>query len=313
MSGKVVHVAVAVLRDREGRVLCTQRLPHQHLAGLWEFPGGKLEPGESLADGLRREIHEELGVVVGGIAPLLRIEHRYPEKTVLLDTWRVLDWRGEPHGREGQPLRWQHPDDMQAEEFPAADVPIIAALRLPSRYVISPDLVSATAIDPFVAGARAGNARLLQVRLKTAPQLALPLLAALRAALPRARVLVNSDTLAVLPSGSEALFDGVHLTAAALAELPARPAGLCAASCHDARELARAFALGLNFATLSPVRATVSHPDAAALGWDLFSELAATAGLPVYALGGMRGDEDVAVAIAHGAIGIAGISGVLAG
>lgn len=312
MSGKIVHVAVAVIRDGDGRVLCTQRLPHQHLAGMWEFPGGKLEPGESLADGLRREIHEELGIAVGRIAPLLRIEHRYPEKTVLLDTWRVLDWQGEPHGREGQPLRWQHPDDMQAGEFPPADVPIIAALRLPPRYVISPDITAPAAIDAFVAAARAGDARLLQVRLKTTPQLALPLLAALRTALPHARVLANSDTLAALPAGSAERFDGIHLTAPALVAAAARPAGLCAASCHDAASLARAFALGIDFATLSPVQATASHPDTLVLGWDRFAGLVAVAGLPVYALGGMRGG-DLSRAIACGAIGIAGISGVLAG
>lgn len=311
MSGKIVHVAVAVIRDGEGRVLCTQRLPHQHLAGMWEFPGGKLEPGESLADGLRREIHEELGIVVGRIAPLLRIEHRYPEKTVLLDTWRVLDWQGEPHGREGQPLRWQHPDEMQPADFPPADVPIIDALRLPLRYVISPEITTTAAIDAFVAAARAGNVRLLQVRLKSAPQLALPLLAALRIALPRARVLANSDTLAALPAGSAERFDGIHLTSSALTAAVTRPSGWCAASCHDAAGLARAFELGIDFATLSPVRATASHPDAAALGWDRFGELVAAAGLPVYALGGMRG-EDVSRAIAYGAIGIAGISGLLA-
>lgn len=312
MSGKIVHVAVAVILDGDGRVLCTRRLPHQHLAGMWEFPGGKLEPGESLADGLRREIREELGIAVGTIAPLLRIEHRYPEKTVLLDTWRVLDWQGEPEGREGQPLRWQYPDDMRVGEFPPADVPIIAALRLPPRYVISPDIAAPAAIEAFVAAARAGAARLLQVRLKTAPQLALPLLAALRAALPHARVMVNSDTLAALPAGSAERFDGIHLTSMALAAAANRPTGLCAASCHDATALARAFALGIDFATLSPVQATTSHPDAAVLGWDRFRELVAAAGLPVYALGGMR-DEDVSRAIACGAIGIAGIGGVLAG
>lgn len=309
MNTKIVHVAVAVIRDADGRVLCTQRLPHQHLAGLWEFPGGKVEAGELLADGLRREIHEELGIVTGAIAPLLRIEHRYPEKTVLLDTWRVLDWRGEPQGREGQPLRWQHPDDMRPDQFPPADVPIIAALRLPERYLISPDIADVAAADAFVARARAARASLLQLRLKTVPQLALPLLSALRAALPAARVLVNSDTLAELPVGARAEFDGVHLTAAALAALQEKPAPMTAASCHDRDELARAFSLGLDFVTLSPVQGTASHAGAATLGWENFSELAMMSGLPVYALGGMR-NAQLAQAIAQGAIGIAGISGL---
>ncbi|MFZ5722369.1 MAG: Nudix family hydrolase [Pseudomonadota bacterium] len=311
MSAKLVHVAVAVIYDGAGRVLCTQRLPHQHLAGLWEFPGGKLEAGESLADGLRREIHEELGIETGAIAPLLRVEHRYPEKTVLLDVWRVLDWRGVPHGREGQPLRWQHPDEMQAGEFPPADVPIIAALRLPSRYVISPDADDEAELAGFVQRVRAADIRLLQVRLKKRPDLALSLQEMLRAAVPSARLLVNSDTLAALPSGSLTRFDGVHLTAAALQSAGARAPGVCAASCHNAGELALAFALGADFATLSPVLATASHPDVPSLGWDRFAALTSTAGLPVYALGGMHAGR-LDRAVSHGAIGIAGITAMLA-
>lgn len=310
MSGKIVHVAVAVIRDGAGRVLCTQRLPHQHLAGLWEFPGGKLEPGETLAEGLRREIREELGLEVGAIVPLLQVEHRYPEKTVLLDIWRVLDWSGEPHGREGQPMRWQHPDDMQAGEFPPADVPIIAALRLPSRYVITPDLLTVSGCEAFVARARAAEARLVQVRLKQHPELALPLLQALRQAVPAASVLVNSDTLAAAGQHHVSSFDGVHLTAAALMACGEKPAAVCAASCHDARELARARALALDFVTLSPVLTAGSHPEVPALGWQRFSGLAIQAGLPVYALGGMRGDL-LAESIQHGAAGIAGIGQIL--
>ena len=311
MTIRLIHVAVAVIRDAAGRVLCTQRLPHQHLAGLWEFPGGKLEPGESLADGLRREIHEELGIVAGRLAPLLRVEHRYPEKSVLLDIWRVLDWTGEPHGREGQPLRWQHPDQMRADEFPPADVPIIAALRLPLRYFITPELTDFAACEHYAAQVRDADARLLQIRLKQRPELALSLLAELRVAVPAARILVNSDTLAMIDPAAAEQFDGVHQTAQQLRERSSAPlAGLRAASCHDANELAQAFVLGLDFVTVSPVLATRSHPDSQALGWARFAELAAAAGLPVYALGGMAaGDQETA--LAQGAVGIAGISGLL--
>lgn len=311
-SPRIVHVAVAVLRDAAGRVLVAQRLPHQHLAGLWEFPGGKLEAGESLFDGMVREIREELGVTVEAIAPLLRIEHAYPEKTVLLDVWRITRWQGEPHGAEGQPLRWVHPDDMVAAEYPPADVPIIASLRLPSRYVISPDLVDDESAARFVEALVRADARLVQVRLKAAPQRAPALVATIRARLPAARILLNSDTQAALGGAADALHgaDGLHLTAAALAACTHKPAALCAASCHDARGLAQAFALGIDFATLSPVLPTASHPRAPLLGWQAFAALTAGAGLPVYALGGMR-DDTLADALAAGAIGIAGISGML--
>ncbi len=309
---RIVHVAVAVIRDAAGRVLVAQRLPHQHLAGLWEFPGGKLEAGESLFDGMVREIREELGVTVQAIAPLLRIEHAYPEKTVLLDVWRITRWQGEPHGAEGQPLRWVYPDDMLAEEYPPADVPIIAALRLPPRYVISPDITDDEEATRFVEALVRVDARLVQVRLKAAPRRAPALVASIRSRLPAARILLNSDTQAALGGGLDALHgaDGLHLTATALTACTQKPAALCAASCHDARELALAFVRGIDFATLSPVLPTASHPGAGTLGWEKFAALAAGAGLPVYALGGMH-DDVLADALASGAIGIAGIRGML--
>lgn len=310
MGTPVVHVAVGVIRDAAGRVLVAQRLPHQHLAGLWEFPGGKLEPGESLADGMRREIREELGVEVSALAPLLRVEHNYPGKTVLLDVWRITRWSGDPHGAEGQPLRWLHPDDMDASKFPPADVPIINALRLPDRYLISPDITDAGGLQDFVRRAALAGGRLLQVRLKTSPSLAPGLIAALRAALPLARILVNSDTLAAVPDAQLHGADGIHLTARALMQSVHKPAHWCAASCHDAQELAQAWKLGVDFATVSPVLATPSHPGAAGLGWDGFGRLAVVAGLPVYALGGMSPALQE-VALAHGAVGVAGISAIL--
>lgn len=306
----VVHVAVAVIRDAAGRVLVAQRLPHQHLAGLWEFPGGKLEPGETLQQGMRREIREELGIEVQALAPLLRLEHRYPEKTVLLDTWRVLRWTGEPHGAEGQPLRWLLPAQMDPADFPPADIPIIRALQLPPLYLISPDLAGERELAAFVQRAQAGAATLLQVRLRARPLLAPALVAQLRAALPSARILLNSDTLAALPAAADLHgADGVHLTAAALRQATHKPSPLCGASCHDATELALARALGLDFATLSPVQATTTHPQAVPLGWPRFAALAAAAGLPVYALGGMRRAQ-LDEAVAQGAIGLAGISGL---
>jgi 8-oxo-dGTP diphosphatase len=319
-SARVVHVAVAVIRDEAGRVLVAQRQAHQHLAGLWEFPGGKLEPGESLQDGMQREIREELGIAVDALAPLLRIEHSYPEKTVLLDVWRVLRWHGSApvaQGAEGQRLRWLHPQEMNAGEFPPADVPIIRALNLPPHYAITPDLQDAEALRQYVdtLQSKHQHVRLLQVRLKHSPSLAPLLLAHLRAAFPAATLLLNSETCALLDGSDDFLAgfraltqaDGVHLTARHLLRCGAKPVDVCAASCHDAAELAQAFRLGLDFATLSPVCVTASHPNAPVLGWKAFAALAAGAGLPCYALGGVA-ETQRAMAIEHGAIGIAGIT-----
>jgi 8-oxo-dGTP diphosphatase len=134
-----VHVAVAVLRDAQGRVLLSRRPEHVHQGGLWEFPGGKLEPEEGILQALAREAREELGVEIVASYPLIRVNHRYPDKNVLLDVHMVTSFTGTPHGREGQPLAWVGTDEFGAYPMPAADHPIINAIRLPEVYLITGD------------------------------------------------------------------------------------------------------------------------------------------------------------------------------
>ena len=123
-----VHVAVGVV-IREQRVLVSWRAEHLHQGGLWEFPGGKLEPGESVLDALRREFAEELGLRVGAARAMLTVAHDYGDKRVLLDVWRIADWEGEPRGLEGQPLQWAAIDSLHELAFPAANEPIVLALQ----------------------------------------------------------------------------------------------------------------------------------------------------------------------------------------
>jgi 8-oxo-dGTP diphosphatase len=125
---KTVHVAVGILISPAGRVLITRRPDHVHQGGLWEFPGGKVEDGEPVAAALNRELHEELGITTQAAEPWMQIRHAYPDKTVLLDVWRVTAWQGDPQGREGQPLAWVLPTELETLSFPAADEPITAAL-----------------------------------------------------------------------------------------------------------------------------------------------------------------------------------------
>ena len=120
-------VAVGVIR-RDGRFLLTRRRTDTHQGGLWEFPGGKVEPGETLQDALGRELREELGIELESSAPLLEVTHRYPEKTVRLAVWQVLQFHGEPRGLEGQPLRWATLQELPTLEFPRANRPIVEAL-----------------------------------------------------------------------------------------------------------------------------------------------------------------------------------------
>lgn len=302
----MIEVAAGILADAQDRVLLMQRLPGKHLAGKWEFPGGKLEAGETVAQALVRELREELGVEVLASAPLISIPWRYPEKTVHLHALRVVEWRGEPRAREGHPLRWTPLRDVDVAVMPAADAPIVAALRLPAHYVISGEPAPLRACaTPDAQSARA--AALYQLRMPGASRevvrgAAVDWLAG--NATRRGCLLVNHDIELARELGV-----GVHLRSAQLRALRERPlpgTAWVGVSCHDADELERAVQLGVDFATLSPVCATASHPDAIPLGWDRFAALVAAARLPVYALGGV-GPADLERARAAGAQGVAGI------
>ena len=136
-----VHVAVGVVCDSGNRILIAQRPLHLHQGGLWEFPGGKVETGETVQQALARELFEEFAIDIGASQPLLRIKHDYSDKSVLLDVWWIDDFAGEPHGREGQPWQWVEVAELSALEFPAANRPIITAIaeRIYSRGGKSPD------------------------------------------------------------------------------------------------------------------------------------------------------------------------------
>ncbi len=315
-SVELVHVAAGVLTDSEGRVLIAQRPIGAHQGGLWEFPGGKLEPGEPVEQGLARELDEELGIQVTSSKPLIRLRHDYADRSVVLDIHRVLGYQGTPSGREGQALDWQRPERMDPARFPAADRPAISALRLPNRYLITGADADAGHTDPDAFVARLEQAlaraapRMVQLRApgldaEAYAQLAQRCAEVCRAA--QAPLLLNCDPkrAAELPG------TGLHLTEARLSALSARPEigkPLIGASCHSARALAKAAALELDYALLSPVRHTRSHADAVPLGWSRFAELVEDACLPVYALGGLD-EADLDTAIRHGAQGIAGIRG----
>ncbi|WP_438971622.1 8-oxo-dGTP diphosphatase MutT [Methylophaga sp.] len=124
-----IDVAVAILLNPEKQVLTSWRQPHQHQGGLWEFPGGKREPEETIFEALKREIREELAVSVEQAEPFVHIEHDYGDKKVRLDVWLVSRFIGEPQGNEGQPLKWQAVTELKAAEFPAANSAIIEALQ----------------------------------------------------------------------------------------------------------------------------------------------------------------------------------------
>lgn len=307
-----LHIAVGVIRNENNDVLIAQRPSDLHQGGLWEFPGGKVEAGESVYEALARELLEELNLHVELARPLLRVRHTYPEYPVLLDVWQIDGWYGDVYGREGQPIEWRAVRHLRERDFPSANQAIIRALELPPLYLISPPVGNNYA--DFLARAeyclRAG-VRLLQLRsVPDASDAYRQLVMTLKARCDEygARLLLNARAGEFLAT----LTHGLHLPAARLLQLNTRPLGddyLVAASCHNRMEVEHAVRLGLDFIVLSPVQATQSHPGTETLGWEGLHYLTEYASMPAYALGGMQ-PEDMTTAQSAGAQGIAMLSGV---
>ncbi|WP_109124918.1 Nudix family hydrolase [Dyella sp. C11] len=306
-----MHVMAGVMLDAAGRVLLAQRPPGKHLAGLWEFPGGKLEAGEAPVDGLARELHEELGVVAVAGEPLIRVPWHYGERSLLLDARIVREWSGEPASLDGQALQWCLPAEVDLAMLAPADQHILRALQLPTRYLITPDVPED--IDGWqrrVSAAIASGERLILLRFPSWPIESVRALAA--RLLPEARARGAHLLLSGDIDGARDLGDGmgVQLKAAQLAACEERPLPVTqwvGASCHSVDDLARAVQVA-DFATLSPVATTATHPDAKPLGWPAFEQQVSTAAVPVYALGGMTHKQE-AQARQMGGQGVAGIRG----
>ena len=308
----MIHVAAAVIANTRGEVLISRRPEQVHQGGLWEFPGGKLEPGETVYQGLQRELHEELGLEVQAARPLIRVPHQYPDKAVLLDVWQVTKFSGEAHGREGQPVRWVPVEQLVTFEVPAANRPIVSAARLPDRYLITPE--PAPDFLDRLEHAFARGLKLVQLRAKTLDTAAYTELAQTVCRLAAdysAQVLLNAEPALVRDVGAA----GVHLTSDRLLALPSRPLPpelWVAASCHSVDELAHAARIGVDFAVVGPVQPTASHPGQAHLGWAGLRSLTEAATLPVFALGGV-GVADIETAWNAGAQGIAAIRDLWSG
>jgi 8-oxo-dGTP diphosphatase len=297
---KVVEVAAAVIERPDGSFLLAQRPAGKVYARWWEFPGGKVEAGEPASRALARELHEELGIVVRVAFPWITRMHVYEHATVRLNFFRVVDWSGEPHGREQQAFRWQRLDAPLPEPMLPANAPVLASLALPLEYAVTD--AQTYGVEKMLAAIRTRlqqGLKLIQVRDRNLPAREKFLRSVVQLATPfRAKVLVNGET---------------HLTAAQLMALTERPAGdLVAASCHTRAELEQAMRLELDFAVLGPVKDTASHPGVTTLGWTGFAAIAGGASIPVYAIGGLRRD-DLPAARRAGAHGLAMISGAWPG
>jgi len=310
-----LHVVAAVIRADDGRLLLSRRLAHVDQGNLWEFPGGKLQPGEGRVAGLARELAEELGIHVRRASPLMRVRHRYPARSVLLDVFVVDRWDGHPEGREGQQVRWVEPPELLELDFPAANLPLLTAARLPRVCLVTP--APGPDLEEFLLGVAASlerGVRLVQLRAPALDAAAYAALAERVLILCRragARLILNADPALSLALGA----DGTHLNSCRLRATGARPvprAHLLSAACHDAAELQHARDVGVDFVFVSPVLATASHPAARPLGFEGLAALLDSAALPAYALGGV-GRAELPGAVAAGCVGIAGIERIWSG
>jgi 8-oxo-dGTP diphosphatase len=310
MEPRVVHVAVGVIFDKSGNILIAKRSDKTHQGGLWEFPGGKVERGETLFEALQRELYEELAIDITATEPLIKIRHDYGDKIVLLDVHKVTDFSGNPHGNEGQPIAWVTPESLHEYEFPAANRPIITAINLPQRLLITGEFIDDDNFLNRIESALKKNIRLVQLRVQN-----VEIISSIH---DRVSELCNLYSATLLINTSPEFFSkiasdpnvGLHLNSNNLLSCNTRPVSPCvllSASCHNENEIEHAQNIGVDFICISPVLKTNSHPDQSAIGWQAFEQLVAQATVPAYALGAMK-ECDLVSAVERGAQGIAAIS-----
>jgi 8-oxo-dGTP diphosphatase len=308
-----VNVAVGIIYNvKKDKVLISKRSSKQHLAGYWEFPGGKIESNENIETALKRELNEELGIIVENAEPFTTVRYDYPDKQVLLNVWKIYDWTGSPASRENQQISWSNLYDLHRFKFPQANKYIIQSLSLDSMYVISQEsyddysILLKVAKDCFKAGMK-----IFQLRLKNGEdsnKVELVNKLGILAKENNAKLIFNGNPSDI----TKYSVDGIHLNSKQLLNYSARPISedyILGASCHNEEELLQAEKLNVNYAFISPVLITKSHPAQEALGWDKFRTLRDKVNYPVYALGGLC-QNDLVIAKSFGAHGIAMISAI---
>lgn len=310
-KNKALDVAVGVIM-RGTQVLISWRHASQHQGNRYEFPGGKVDAGETPQQGLVRELQEELGIKVQQAIRAQQLEFAYPEKTVRLHIFKVTDFTGEPAGQEGQPVRWVEASELHTYQFPDANAPILRMVLLPEQYVICREQgLIETAADwlGFHVQAVPQGAWLYLRRPDLSSDQYLDVVVQLAQQRPDIQLLVM-DRHAALVNDRGLPVCGVHLSqqdlrqADDLQDYP--PAWFKFAACHDVASLQKANTLQLDAVVLSPLRQTATHQHATVLGWNGWQALCLRSHVPVYALGGVQPEELVQVQ-QHGGFGVAGI------
>ena len=311
-TNNIVHVAVAVIQDSHGQYLIAKRPQESHQGGLWEFPGGKVENNETVLDALKRELFEEIGITLIQATPLIKIHHDYSNKSVLLDVWRIDGFSGTVFGKEGQETCWINENEFSLYDFPAANSPIIKAILLPDKYMITGEFTNEEELLLRIHAGLNKGIKLIQFRAhhlseenyfhyaKKIHELC---------EIKNTTLLLNTSIKNYKKYKANKYSHGLHLTSKEIAFFSSRLLDdklLISASVHNQAELLMAESKNIDFIVLSPVNKTLSHPDATPLGWENFEKLTERSRTPIYALGGMK-KEDIEISKVNGGQGIAAI------
>ncbi len=305
-----IHVVIGIIKNTQDEVLVTTRNKNAHLSGYLEFPGGKLEPGETPEQALTRELKEELDINLFEYSQLIQIPYIYTDRKVFLDVYKVNKYSGNIAANESQEVYWQNAFSLDPGLFPSANHGLIRAIQLPNVVAVTPDYHQHTNkfIDYFKSTIKRENISIIHLRSHQINdseyiQLAEECLKLCNE--NNTKLVLNRTAASVLKINAS----GLHLTSKSLASLNKRPLGyeyLVSASCHNLGEVLHATKLGLDYVFVGPVIEKYLANSSQVLGWENFALLTRESSIPVYAIGGTS-ISNIKTSVECGGQGIAAI------
>ena len=302
-------IAIGVIFNQHNQLLISRRTSKQHLAGCWEFPGGKLESGESFKFALRRELHEEVGVTVHTAVKIFSSTHQYSDRQLSFQLYKIIHYSGAVIAKQNQQLRWVDADQLSSIDFPEANRSMVDALILPQQYMIADEQVFSCSLIETVKKQLEAGVRIIQHRANgVAKKEYIQHWQTLNNLCNqyKAKLIANSP----IDWHADLQPNYIHLNSIGLKEINnntnSLKAELFSASCHNDDEIKIANQLRPRCILLGPVNYTQSHSNANILGWKKFAHVCSNSNMPVYALGGLT-KQDTKNALMSGAQGIAAI------